>query len=98
MHLRLYWTHAEPILKEASETTTSRLTILNLRMSLEKLLSSQAFMRQFENSNNLQIKIFYKMRRVLNIQEVNHRPQIENQKTKSGRCFKCVDEIVGTAD
>ena len=38
------------------------------------------------------------MRRVLNIQEVNHRPQIENQRTKSGRCFKCVDEIVRSTD
>ena len=38
------------------------------------------------------------MRRVLNIQEVNHHPQIENQRTKSGRFFNCVDEIVGTAD
>ena len=38
------------------------------------------------------------MRRVLNMQEVNHGSQIENQRTKSGRCFKGVDEVVGTAD
>ena len=37
------------------------------------------------------------MRRVLDIEEVNH-PQIENQITKSGRCFKGVNEIIGTAD
>ena len=52
---------------------------------LEKALVLPSLQWQFKNPNGLQIKILNKMRRVLNIQEVNHRPQTENQRTKSGR-------------
>ena len=38
------------------------------------------------------------MRRVSNIDKVNYDPQIENQRRKSRRCFKCVDKIVGTVE
>ena len=65
---------------------------------LGKALVLPSIQRRFENQSGLQIKIHNKMRHVLNIQEVNHGPQIKNQRTKSGCCFKCVDEIVGTAD
>ena len=74
-----------------------KVTDFEFTYELGKALVLPSIQRRFENPNDLQIKILNKMRRVLNIQEVNHRPQIENQRTKSGRCFKCVNEIVGTA-
>ena len=37
------------------------------------------------------------MRRVLNIQEVNHGPKMQNKRTKRGHCFNCFDDIVGAA-
>ena len=74
-----------------------KVTNFEFTYELGKALVLPSIQRRFENPNGLQIKILNKMRRVLNIQEVNHRPQIENQRTKSGRCFKCVNEIVGTA-
>ena len=75
-----------------------KVTNFEFTYELGKTLVLPSIQRQFGNPNGLQIKILNKTRRVLNIQEVNHRPQIENQRTKCGRCFKCVDEIVGIAD
>ena len=54
MHLRLHWTHVEPMPKQSSETTISRFPILSLRMSLENLLSSQAF------NNDLKIQMAFR--------------------------------------
>ena len=51
--------------------------------------------RRYENSNGFQIAIVNKMRRVLGIQEVSRRPQLEDIPAKCGRCFKCVKAIVG---
>ena len=47
-HLCLHWANVEPILKQSSETTRSRLSILSLHMSLGKLLSSLAFNNDFK--------------------------------------------------
>ena len=96
-HLHLYWIHAEPMLKQSSETTTSSLPVLSLCMSLEKFLSSQAFNNTLKIQTTFRSKSSTK-RDVLNIQEVNHRPQTENQRIKSGLCIKCVNEIVGNPD
>ena len=38
------------------------------------------------------------MRRVLGIQEVSRRPQLEDIQAKCGRCFKCVEAIVWCDD
>ena len=75
-----------------------QVTNFEFRYELSKALVLPSIQRRFKNQNSLQIKILHKMRHVLNIQEVNHRRQIKNQRTKSGCCFRCVDEIVGTVD
>ena len=75
-----------------------QVTNFEFRYELSKALVLSSIQRRFKNQNSLQIKILNKMRHVLNIQEVNHRRQNKNQRTKSGCCFKCVDEIIGTAD
>ena len=75
-----------------------KVTNFGFTYELGKALVLPCVQRRFENPNGLQIRILNKMRRGLNIQEVNHRAQIENQRTKSERCFKFVDEIFGTAD
>ena len=87
-------TSAKTILRDNNIEVTN----FEFTYELGKALVLSSIQKRFENPNGLQIKILNKMRGVLNIQEVNHHPQIENQRTKSGRCFKCVDEIVGTAD
>ena len=86
-------TNAKTILGDNNIKVTS----FEFTYELGKALALPSIQRGLENPNGLQIKTFNKMRHVLNIQEVNHL-QIENQRTKNGRCFKCVDEIVGTSD
>ena len=54
--------------------------------------------RRYCDSNGLQIKILNKMRRILGIEIVNYRTPTGNIKGKSGRCYKCVEAIVGNAD
>ena len=97
-HLCLYWAHAEPMLKQFVGDNNIQVTNFEFRYELSKALVLPSIQRRFKNQNGLQIKILNKMRHVLNIQEVNHRRQNKNHRRKSGCCFKCVDEIVGTAD
>ena len=85
-------TNAKTILRD----NNIKVTNFEFRYKLGKALVLPSIQWWFENPNDLQIKILNKMRRVLNIQEVNHHPQIENQRAKS--FFKCVNEIVGTTD
>ena len=75
-----------------------QVTNFEFTYGLVQALVLPSIQRRFEIPNSFQIKILNKIRHVLNMLEVNHHPQIENQRTKSGRCFKCADEIVGTAD
>ena len=51
--------------------------------------------RRYSQSNGLKITVINKIRRVLEINEVLARPQLENFNPTSGRCFKCVEAIVG---
>ena len=65
--------------------------------SIGKALVLPAVRRRYERSNGLHIKIINKMRRFLGIKEVLVRPEPENFIANTGRCFKCVESIVGTA-
>ena len=51
--------------------------------------------RRCSQSNGLKITVINKIRRVLGINEVSARHQPENFNPTSGRCFKCVEAIVG---
>ena len=75
-----------------------KFTNFEFTYELGKSLVLPSIQRRYENPNGLQINILNKMRRALNIQQVNRRPQLENAREKIGRCFKCVEEIVGTVD
>ena len=65
---------------------------------LGKALVLQKIRRRLENSNGLQIAVLQKVRRVLGLPEVNRRPlpDPETAPTSTGRCYKCVESIVGT--
>ena len=75
-----------------------KVTDFEFTYELGKALVLPSIQQQSENPNGLQIQILNIMRCVLIIQEVNRHPQIENQRTESGSYFKCVDEIVSSAD
>ena len=55
-----------------------RLTNFELTYQLGKSLVLPNIHRRYDNPNGLQISIINRIRRVLNIKEVNHLPQIEN--------------------
>ena len=54
--------------------------------------------RRYENSNEFHVAIVNKFRRVLGIQDVPRRPQLQVIPAKCDRCFKCVEAIVGCDD
>ena len=62
------------------------------------MLVLPSIQRRYENSNELQIAIVNKFRRVLGIQDVSRRPQSEVIPAKCGRCFKCVEAIAWCDD
>ena len=65
---------------------------------LGKMLVLPSLQRRYENSNEFQIAIVNEMRRVLGIQKVSRRPKFDDIPTKCGRCFKCVEAVVGCDD
>ena len=87
---------------------TNAKTILqdnNVKMSnfqftyeLGKALCLPLIKRRYESNNGLQIDVLQKMRRVLGIQEVNRGTTPTSEAKKQGRCGKCVEELVGTAN
>ena len=54
-----------------------------------------AIRRRHSQSNGFKLTVINKIRRVLEINEVSARPKPENFNPTSGRCFKCVETIVG---
>ena len=65
---------------------------------LGKALVLPKIRERLENSNGLQIAVLQKVRRVLGLPEVNRRPlpDPETAVTPIGRCYKCVESVVGT--
>ena len=63
---------------------------------LGKALVLPQIHRRYDNPNGLQIPILQKIRRVLGLPE-NHKPSPdpETPASKSGRCHKCIEAIVG---
>ena len=53
-----------------------------------------AIQRRYASSNGLQIAVINKMHRVLRIKEAMH--HAVDIPTKSGRCFKCIEAIMGS--
>ena len=73
-----------------------KLSNVEFTYQLGKALVMPAIKRRYEqHSNGLQIKVLNKMRRVLGIKEVMARPD-NDIPAQIGRCFKCVQELVGT--
>ena len=62
--------------------------------AIGKGLVLPAIQRRYSNSNGLQIAVVNKMRRVLGIKEAMH--HAADIPTKSGRCFKCIEAIMGS--
>ena len=63
--------------------------------NLGKQLVLPGIRRRYSQSNGLKITVINKIKRALGINKVSARPQPENFNGTSGRCFKCVEAIVG---
>ena len=63
--------------------------------NLGKELVLPAIRRRYSQSNGLKITVINKVRRVLGINEVSTRHQLENFNPTSGKRFKYVEAIVG---
>lgn len=82
--------------KTIMEDNGIKLSNFEFTYNIGKALVLPAIKRRYKDSNGLQIVVINKMRRVLGIKEVRSRPEVENICVNHGRCFKCVEAIVGT--
>ena len=72
-----------------------KLTNFEINFDLGNELVLTAVRRKYSQSNGWKIFVINKGRYVLGITKVSTSPQPENFKLTSGRCFKCVEAIVG---
>ena len=72
-----------------------KLTNFEMTYNLGKDLVLPAIRRGYSQSNGLKITVINKVRHGLRINKVSACPQPENFNPTSGRCFKCVEAIVG---
>ena len=86
-------TNAKTILQES----TAKLKVSNFEFTyaLGKLLVLPQIERRHANTNGLQIDLMQHIRRVLGIPEVN-RCVVISTSAKTGRCYACVENLVGT--
>ena len=63
--------------------------------NLGKESVSSPIRRRYSQSNGLKITVINKIRHVLEINEASTRPQLASFNPISGRCFKCVEDILG---
>ena len=83
-------TNAKAIL----QITANHFQTSSLPMLLEKALFYQPFSEDMPIQMILQVAVVNKMRQVLGIKEAMH--HAVDIPTKSGRCFKCIEAIVGS--
>ena len=87
--LNTCWTNAKTILQDNSKPLSN----FEFTYAIRKGLVIPAIQRRYANWNGLQIVVVKKMHRVLGIKKlVHHAVDIP---TKSGRCFKCIEAIMG---
>ena len=87
-------TNSQTILESNKKTFNN----FEFTYQLRKALVLPKIRQRLENSNGLQIAVLQKVRRVLGLPEVNRRPlpDPETAVTPIGRCYKCVESVVGT--
>ena len=83
-------TNAQTILQDNGKPLSN----FEFTYAIGKGLVLPAIQRRYANSNGLQIAVVNKMRRVLGIKEAMH--HAVDIPTKSGRCFKCIEAIMGS--
>ena len=83
-------TNAKTILQDNGKPLSN----FEFTYAIRKGLVLPAIQRRYANSNGLQIAVVSKMHRVLGIKEAMH--HLVDIPTKSGRCFKCIEAIMGS--
>ena len=83
-------TNAKTILQDNGKPLSN----FGLTYAIGKGIVLPAIQRRYANSNGLQIAVVNKMRRVLGIKEAMH--HAVDIPTKSDRCFKCIEAIMGS--
>ena len=83
-------TNAKTILQDNGKLLSN----FEFTYAIGKGLVPPAIQRRYANSNGLQIAVVNKMRQVRGIKEAMH--HVVDIPTKSGRCFKCIEAIMGS--
>ena len=86
-------TNTKTILQES--TAKLKMSNFEFTYALSNILVLPQIERRYANQNGIQIDLMQRIQRVLGIPEVN-RCVVTSTPAKTGRCYACVEDLVGT--